>query len=77
MDGSRGLAFTDYTLVTEIETCDKSLITIAKGEKRTWNVQFSHVVTDAETCFTLDLKAHKISREAVSGLVAEWGRGGL
>lgn len=40
-------------------------------------MQFSHVVTDAETWFTLDLKAHKISREAVSCLMAEWGRGRL
>lgn len=35
------------------------------------------MVTDAETWFTLDLKAHEISREAISGLMAEWGRGRL
>lgn len=42
-----------------------------ENKKGTWNEQFLHVVTDAETWFQLHLKAHKISKEAVFGLTGK------
>lgn len=43
MDGTRGLAFPDYTLVNETETGDKSVITIVRGGERDNEMRSSHV----------------------------------
>lgn len=43
MDGTRGLAFPDYTLVNETETGDKSVITIVRGGERDNEMRSFHV----------------------------------
>lgn len=70
MDGTRGLAFPDYTLVNETETGDKSVITIVRGGERDNEMRSSHVWSLRQKHGSHS-KTHKTCREAIWGLMDE------